>query len=402
MKVRILNQNKNNQTRKKFWSVLSVFVLLGAMVLSGMVRNDNASGLISSACRKSAECMAAVENEKAANAAAMSASSTASFYEAKVADLTTDIAAMRLKIADTEAQITELNAQIEETQKKLDSEQNALAELLVNMHFESDVEPISVLAGANSISDLAEKAARGDVAKKQIAAAATSIKEAKMKLEEDKAKVEKLLEEQQVAEKDLEEKRSEQQTLVEKYQNDAEAYRAQVLEAREAQRVAEKAYRDANPGLSGVYYDGADTYSSYIYDLGLEETGGARGYECPRDWDARATSVNGTKIGGLMCECVSYVGWKAYESYRIYLAYGNAYDWKWRAESDGYIANRTPEEGSIGWTSYGKYGHVFWVESVNSDGSIDVTDYNWNIDGRFTARTIAAGSVGSFYYIHLR
>ena len=401
MARRIQLRDKNRLGSSKRALATLVSFMMTAIIIIGAMTSKDASGIISAACRKSAECMSAVEDEKAANAAAITASSNANFYEAKVADLTTDIVAMQRKIADTEAQIKELNVQIDETKTRLHLEQSALAELLIDMHFESDTEPIMILAGASSISDLAEKAAREEVAKRQIAIAATSIKEAKLKLEEDKKKVEELLAQQRVAESDLEAKRNEQKALAEKYQNDAKAYEAQVLAAREAQRAAEKAYREANPGLSGVYYDGTDTYSSYIYDLGLQKTGGAYGYECPRDWDEYTTSVDGIKIGGLMCECVSYVGWKAYESYGIYLAYGNAYDWKWRAESDGYLADRTPEVGSIGWTSYGQYGHVFWVENVNVDGSIDVTDYNWNIDGRFTARTIAASSVGQFYYIHL-
>ena len=347
--------------------------------------------------------MAAVESEKAANAAALNASSSANFYQAKVAELTTEIASMRRKIADTKAQIEDLNEQIEETQKRLDSEQNALAELLVNMHFESDVEPIAILAGADSISDLAEKASRAEVAKQQIATMAVSIKDAKTKLEEDKARVETLLAEQQAEEEELKNKRTEQQALVEKFQNDALAYEAQVLEARAAQRAAEKAYREAHPEqFASTYYDGIDTYSSYIRDFGLERTGGTYGYECPRDWDRYTTYVDGIKIGGLMCECASYVGWKAYERYGIYLAYGNAYDWKWRAEADGYVADHTPEEGAFGWFYYGSgYGHVFWVESVNANGSIDVTDYNYNVDGQFAARTIKASSVGNFWYIHL-
>ena len=47
------------------------------------------------------------------------------------------------------------------------------------MHFESDAEPIKVLAGATSISDLAEKAAREETVKGQISASATTIKETK-------------------------------------------------------------------------------------------------------------------------------------------------------------------------------------------------------------------------------
>ena len=56
-------------------------------------------------------------------------------------------------------------------------EQEALAEVLVNMHFEGDAEPIVILAGSTSISDLAEKAAREEAARAQISAQANKIKE---------------------------------------------------------------------------------------------------------------------------------------------------------------------------------------------------------------------------------
>ena len=395
MKKKIQSAEDKAKRNQKILLWVTLFAIVFVTIGNSVINSNNAKGYVSLACQKSAECMAAVNAEKEANAAAISANSSANFYEAKVAELSTEIASTRRKIADTKVQITELNTQIKATQRKLDSEQSALAELLVNMHFESDVEPIAVLAGAESISDLAERASRTEVAQQQIAAMASSIKDAKLKLEEDRAQVEALLAEQQAEEKELEDRKVEQQHLVEKFQNDAAAYEAQVLAAREAQRVAEKAYRDAHPEMfATTYYDGIDTYRSYIADWG--------GYSCPRDWDRYTTYVNGRKIGGLMCECVSYVGWKAYERYGIYLAYGNAYDWKWRAEANGFIADRTPSVGSIGWFYYGSgYGHVFWVESVNADGSIDVTDYNYNVDGRFTARKINAANVGSFYYIHV-
>lgn len=378
-----------------------VTVVIAGVLLVGIISSRDAKGYVSLACQKSPECMAAVEAEKKANAAALSANNSANYYQAKVAELTADIATKELEIADTKAQIEDLNEQIKETEKKLESEQNALAELLVNIHFESDVEPIVVLAGANSISDLAEKATRTEVAKQQIATMATQIKEAKIKLEEDKAKVEALLAEQKAAQQDLINAKEEQQRLVAKFQNDAAGYEAQVLAAQEAQRVAAKKYRDEHPDEVGIMYDGIDTYRSYIYDFGLTQTGGAFGYECPRDWDRYTTYVNGRKIGGLICECVSYVGWKAYERYGIYLAWGNAYSWDDKARSLNYTVNHTPAAGSIGQFDAGTYGHVFWVERVNSDGSVDVTDYNWNVDGRFTARTISAAVARRYNYIHL-
>lgn len=80
---------------------------------------------------------------------------------------------------------------------------------------------------------------------------------------------------------------------------------------------------------------------------------------------------------------------------------GNANTWAARAAAAGYTVNRTPSAGAIFQTSSGWYGHVGYVEEVNSDGSITVTEMNYNYSPYLVIRaTIPAGSVGRFNYIH--
>lgn len=79
---------------------------------------------------------------------------------------------------------------------------------------------------------------------------------------------------------------------------------------------------------------------------------------------------------------------------------GNANAWARNAAAAGYVVNRTPSAGSIFQTSSGWYGHVGYVESVNGDGSITVTEMNYGVPYRVTRSTIPAGSVGNFNYIH--
>ncbi len=354
---------------------------------------------ISKACKNSSACMAAVAKEEEANKNAAAAASSANAYQMKVAELSSEIAGKEAEIAETQANVNDLKKQIKETEAKLNEEQEALAELLINMHFESDAEPIRVLAGSTSISDLAEKAAREEVAKAQITETATVVKNAKEKLEADKAEVEELLAQLQTARTALVSKRSEQQALVTKYENDANAYAAVAKEAQEAQREAERKEQEAHPErYTGNVYTGINTYPWQG--------------DCPARQDAYGTTVNGRYIGGYVCECVSYVGWKAYEQYDLYLAWGNAYNWDNRARSAGYRVDHNPEAGSIGQIDSGAYGHVFWVESVEANGSINVTEYN-NASatylysgvyrmGDFGARNISAGVARSFNYIHLK
>lgn len=80
---------------------------------------------------------------------------------------------------------------------------------------------------------------------------------------------------------------------------------------------------------------------------------------------------------------------------------GNANTWASRAAAAGYVVNRTPSAGAIFQTSSGWYGHVGYVESVNGDGSITVTEMNYNYRPYMVIRaTIPASAVGNFNYIH--
>ena len=381
--------------RKILLGLVVTAVMLTPVVTSiAMIKSAEA---ISLACSRSAECRAAVAREQEANKNAAAASNSANLLQAKVSELNIQIAGAELAIAETEAQVTDLTQQIEETEKKLNDEQDALAKLLIDMHFEGDAEPITILAGASSISDLAEKQARSEVVKQQISATAAKVKQTKIELEEDKAKVEELLEQQKAAKASLVATRAEQQSLVQKYQNDAAAYEEVAKQALEAQRAAEQAEKEAHPELyGGSTYTGYNTYPWQA--------------DCPGRQDAYGTTINGNYIGGYVCECVSYVGWKAYEAYGLVLAWGNANNWDDRARLYGYRVDHTPEPGSIGQVDSGIYGHVWWVESINADGSVNVTEYNNAYAtflysgvyqyGDFGARTISAGTAAAYNYIH--
>jgi surface antigen len=62
--------------------------------------------------------------------------------------------------------------------------------------------------------------------------------------------------------------------------------------------------------------------------------------------------------------------------------WGNANTWDNRARAAGWTTSSTPIAGAVFQTDAGYYGHVGVVESVNSDGTINISDMNgiagWN------------------------
>ena len=186
-------------------------------------------------CRTDA-CREAQEREEKYQALANQSTLMANTYEAAVANLNNEIALLEASIAKNQALAKDIAEEIEETEEKLHAEQSALAELLISMHFEGNAEPIKILAGADSISDLAEKQAREEVVKKSIAAASEKVKALKNELEEQKATVDSLIEADEQKSAEVAAKRAEQKALVTKFQNDAASYQAEADAAAEERR----------------------------------------------------------------------------------------------------------------------------------------------------------------------
>ena len=80
---------------------------------------------------------------------------------------------------------------------------------------------------------------------------------------------------------------------------------------------------------------------------------------------------------------------------------GNANTWGSRAASCGYLVNNVPSAGAIFQSFEGWYGHVGYVEAINGDGSIVVSEMNYGgVPYRVLRSTIPASQVNRFLYIH--
>ena len=78
----------------------------------------------------------------------------------------------------------------------------------------------------------------------------------------------------------------------------------------------------------------------------------------------------------------------------------NANRWDDIARAHGVLVNHTPSAGAIFQSDAGWDGHVGYVESVNADGSINVSERNYAGCYGVLFSTIPAEAVGRFNYIH--
>lgn len=100
-------------------------------------------------------------------------------------------------------------------------------------------------------------------------------------------------------------------------------------------------------------------------------------------------------------QCTQWAWYKWQQNGRtVPTNWGNASTWAAMAAASGYQVDRTPAPGAIIQSGSGWYGHVGYVEAVNADGSIVISEMNYGIPFRAIRSTINPGYVGNFNYIH--
>lgn len=80
---------------------------------------------------------------------------------------------------------------------------------------------------------------------------------------------------------------------------------------------------------------------------------------------------------------------------------GNAISWYSRAAGSGMGVSEAPQAGAVAWhNNIGGLGHVAYVENVNEDGSLLISDMNYPSWGRVTYRTVSASEYGNYRFIY--
>lgn len=325
----------------------------------------------------SEECLAAEEEKKTSEAMSSKAKENATLLAAEIETLEKEIAEIETHIAENQKTAEGLAAEIETTSKKLLGQQEALAKLLVDIHFEEKADTISILAGSKNLSDFSEKQARAEAVKAQISLSANAVKKTKEELENKKAQVDQILADAEAQRAQIDGNRKKQEQMKTQYEEDAETFDEK---ARAAQKImAEEIAKEIakNNATGRVVASGTN---SYPYQN-----------RCPQEnWYFTGRFYYG--YGGYICECTSYAGYKAYEYYGIQInSWGNAKYWGNSALAHGYSYDSTPEAHTVGFSTAGVYGHVVWIETVNSDGTVDLSEYN-------NSYSSVSGSIADFGY----
>ncbi|EGQ3183723.1 CHAP domain-containing protein [Staphylococcus pseudintermedius] len=165
-------------------------------------------------------------------------------------------------------------------------------------------------------------------------------------------------------------------------------------------------YTGYNATAGTSYTQPTRTYSAPLYTTQTTSTSSSySSRDYASSYTTTTTSTRSVSRGGSSAnlytvgQCTYYVFDRVGGT--IGSTWGNASNWASAAAAAGYTVNNRPSAGAILQTTQGAFGHVAYVESVGSDGSIRVSEMNYGYGpGVVTSRTISASQAASYNYIH--
>lgn len=379
---------KVSRTSFKALKRTAAFFVLSCLVVTGftapIIRADTFDDQINN-----------LKTENSQNQSALSGlADQAASYQDAINQLQAQINAIQAQIADNEARQASLAQQIQEDQDKIAHEKQVLGEDLKTMYVDGQMSAIEELATSKSMSDYVDKQTYREAVQSKIQDTLKEIAALQAQLQKQKQEVDQLLTTEHAQQDQVTQAQAQQQQLLAYNQSQQDAYSAQ-LQANNSKIAQLRAQQAA-------YYAAYSRSNAGLYTYGSSGNGGYPDYLA---YAAQDTIVD--KWGMYNRECVSYAAWKE-DSMGHYVPYGlgNAADWGWRIRTyyPGIpVRDGAPAVGTIAqWDSgdgLSPLGHVAYVEAVNGDGSIEVSQYNW-IPGSFNRMHVPANIVARLSFIY--
>ncbi|MDQ5913858.1 MAG: peptidoglycan DL-endopeptidase CwlO [Patescibacteria group bacterium] len=380
-------KGKNSKAKAK--SIVMVGLALAVFVLVPALRTPDNTVFANANNQKIAELNKKIEdNQKKIQELKEQGDTLAN----KMQQIELETSTLQAKIDANEAENNRLNEQIAIAEARIKENKALLADSIKKIYVEGDISSLEILASSSSLSDYVDKQEYRDRVKNKITKLTGEVQELKIEAEQKQIEVGNLLRDQINMRVDLKIKADDLNKLIvetngreDAYQNQISMDNAEVARLRSEQRSVNSSKLKPLYGLSFVS-------SSGVLNGGY-----------PAKWDIPPIDSRVDDWGMYSRECVSYAAFKVWQSGR-HMPYwggrGNANRWKDNAANDGIPFDTTnPRKGDVAISMYGYYGHAMYVERVNNDGTILVSQYNYGISGEYSEMTLSVAASG-LYFIH--
>lgn len=308
----------------------------------------------------------------------------ATTFQQAIAQLQQQIDSLQAAITANVAKQADLQQQIEKAQTEIAHQKTVLAGNIKTMYVDGTPSTLEMLASSQNLSAFVDKQEYRTRVQNNIHDTLQKIDALQKQLEGQKTEVEKLLADQQSQQTQLGSAQTEQANLL-AYNEGQQATYSQQL-ATNATRI--NSLRQAQIAANARF-------------IGSAGSGPACGGGYPARWCEIAQDSVIDNWGMYNRECVSYTAFRVAASGR-HMPYwggvGNANQWDDNARAAGIPVDQNPQPGDVAISNSGYYGHAMYVESVNGDGTINISQYNASLNGTYSTRSNLA--VGSLVFIH--
>lgn len=312
-----------------------------------------------------------------------------------LAQLAADKASVQAEIDANQLRYDQLTANIAANEQKIVNNREALGRIIADLYVADDITPIEMLASSDNIGDFLDKQEFRASARDQLTVTIDQIKAIKKELETQQTEVQAVLNDQKIRRQELASKEATQAKLLADTQGNEATYRNMVLansdKIKQLQDEQQEAYARARAAWNGGYITSGGT--------GGYPWAGVR-YPC---WNASCVDPWGLYYR----ECVSYVAWKLSSvgyGVRHFGGRGNATEWP--STTSGYTSQTKgiPHQGDAAVIpayvqGVSRVGHVMYVESVNDDGTITISEYNFAGPGQYSERRISQTKYQAYTFI---
>ena len=308
-------------------------------------------------------------------------------YQTVISQLQAQIYAVQNQIASNQSQQADLEAQIAADQQQIDQKKTELSSTIKALYIDGQTTTIEELASSKNLSDYVDKEEYRTTVQNQLDAKIKEIANLQTQLQSKKQQIDELLASEKIQNSQLSGDEAQQSQMLAYNQGQQDAYNQQISSNSSQIAKLRQAQIAANARFSGG---------------GAAGSGPTCGGGYPARWCQIAQDSVIDTWGMYNRECVSYTAFRVAASGR-YMPYwggsGNANQWPGDARAAGIPVDNTPTAGSVAISMRGAFGHAMYVESVNGDGTISISQYNVNLDGRYSTATI---NPAGLYFLHFQ
>ncbi|PSO42930.1 hypothetical protein BRC19_02650 [Candidatus Saccharibacteria bacterium QS_5_54_17] len=316
----------------------------------------------------------------------------------KLEIIRTDINKKEAELRQTRQEIASTEAEIRETKQKLRRQKKLMQENAATLYKEGDPTTLEMLFSSDSFSDFIDRKQYLDSVKESLDEAAAKVKQLQGELEDKKAKLEDKRRQQKSEKRALQARRNEQQRLLEKTRGREERYQQLLSQQQEELQRKRQQKRQA--------------YQRYLSRNDVELVAGdpnKGGY--PDRWANPPRNDRVDEWGMYNRQCTSYAAWRVHDDGKHMPEWGrtdnaDAKYWYNLARRDDIPTGGSPREGAIAVWREGDgmgdtYGHVAYVENVNDDGSIWVSQYNVT-PGEYNEMGVSKDKAAQLDYVYFQ